>query len=105
MAIITDLHLDDIGTRILITIKEGNAEVDISSATIMEFIFKKKDGTILTVDADFETDGTDGVLEYITVEGDINQVGKWSVQPYIEMPNWQGHTQKIDFKVGDLIAG
>lgn len=105
MAITPDLHLNDIGTRILITIKEGASAVDISTATVMEFDFKKKDGTNLTVDAEWETDGTDGIMEYVTIEGDIDQLGKWSVQPYLELPNWQGHTQKIDFRVGALIAG
>jgi hypothetical protein len=104
MAITPDLHLNDIGTRILITIKEGADAVDISTATVMEFDFKKKDGSTFTVDAEWDTDGTDGVMEYITVEDDIDQLGKWSVQPYLEMPNWQGHTQKIDFRVGALIA-
>lgn len=105
MAVTADLHLNDVGTLILITIKEGSAAVDISSATVQQFDFKKKDGTTFTVDTQFFTDGTDGVMEYITLAGDIDQVGKWSVQPYLEMPNWQGHTQKVDFRVGDLIAG
>lgn len=105
MAITPDLHLNDIGTLILITIKEGSSAVDISTATVMEFDFKKKDGTTFTVDAEFYTDGTDGVMKYVTVADDIDQVGKWSVQPYLELPNWQGHTQKVDFRVGDLIAG
>lgn len=104
MAITTDVHIYDIGTRFLITIKEGSDIVDISSATTKQFDFKKKDGTTFTVDVEFETDGTDGVLEYVTEADDIDQVGKWSVQPYLEMPNWQGHTAKVDFRVGDLIA-
>jgi len=105
MAVTADLHLDDIGTQILITIKEDNVAVDLSTATVKQFDFKKKDGTTMVKEADFYTDGTDGILEYITISGDIDQVGKWSVQPYLELPNWQGHTQKIDFRVGDLIAG
>ena len=104
MAITYDVHLNDIGTKFLITIKEGTSAVDISGATIKQLKFKRKDGTVFEVDADFETDGTDGVLEYITEDGDINQVGKWSVQPYLEMPSWQGHTQKIDFRVGEYLA-
>jgi hypothetical protein len=105
MAVTADLHLNDIGTQILITIKEGNVAVDLSTAITMQFDFKRKDGTTFTVDADHYTDGTDGILEYITEAGDISQVGKWSVQPYLELPNWEGHTQKVDFRVGDLIAG
>lgn len=105
MAVTADLHLNDVGTQILITIKEGNVAVDLSTATVKQFDFKKKDGTTVVKDADFYTDGTDGILEYITLDGDIDQVGKWSVQPYLELPNWQGHTQKVDFRVGDLIAG
>lgn len=105
MAVTADLHLSDIGTQILITIKENNVAVDLSTATVKQFDFKKKDGTTMVKEADFYTDGSDGILEYITIAGDIDQVGKWSVQPYLELPNWQGHTQKIDFRVGDLIAG
>ena len=105
MSINTDVHLNDEGTRFLITIKEGSDPVDISSATIKELKFKRKDGTGFTVDAGFDTDGTDGVLEYITLPDEINQIGKWSVQPYIEMPNWSGHTAKVDFRVGVILAG
>lgn len=105
MSITNDVHINDVGTIFLITIKEGASAVDISSATTKQLIYKKKDGTVFTVDADWFTDGTDGILEYVTLEGEINQLGKWSVQPYLELPNWTGHTAKIDFRVGAILSG
>jgi len=39
-------------------------------------------GSAKTYDASFFTDGTDGQLEYVTVAGDIDVAGLWSIQAY-----------------------
>jgi hypothetical protein len=81
----SEIHALDYGTELRITVKEDDVAIDISSATTTEFLIRKPDGTLLTVDADFYTDGTDGVLTYTTVEGDTDIVGLYKFQARIEM--------------------
>ena len=99
-----DLHVGDIGTILRITIKEGAVAKDISTATVTEFHIKKKDGSMLTVPATWYTDGTDGKLQYVFVDGDVTVAGKWYAQPYLELPNWSGHTARVEFMVGTPIG-
>ncbi len=80
---VDEIHIHDIGTELVSTIKDGNAIVDISGATTKQIILGKPDGTSLIKSGVFTTDGTDGKLEYITVSGDINVIGWWKIQAYI----------------------
>jgi len=77
-----EIHKDDIGTQFQLTVyTDTNGTIlDISYATIIQIIFEKPDGTLITQDASFLTDGTDGILVYTSVSGDLNQVGKWKIQ-------------------------
>lgn len=101
MATQADLHVGDIGTIIYINIVEQGAALDISSATTKTIRFQKKDKTTMDKTAIFKTDGTDGILQYTTVTGDIDQKGRWQAQAYLVMPTWQGYTAKVDFQVDD----
>jgi len=84
-----ELHLDDWGTELLFPITECidgvSSAVDITNASALEVRFKKFDGTVLPVVGTIYTggelgDGRDGIIEYITEEGDIDVLGKWHVQ-------------------------
>jgi hypothetical protein len=66
---VQEIHLGDIGTVFEVTLKDCDVIVDISTATEMYIIFQKPDGTKLTFDAEFTTDGEDGKLQYVTVDG------------------------------------
>lgn len=81
----SEIHALDYGTEIRITVKENDVAIDISSSSITEFLIRKPDGTLLTVNADFYTDGTDGVLTYITVDGDTDIAGTYKFQARITM--------------------
>lgn len=91
MACINDLHLDDIGTIIRVTIQDTSetcvtAALDVSTATTTDLIFKKPDGTKVTQTGGFTTDGTDGKIEYTTIANDIDQIGEWKIQVYLVLP-------------------
>lgn len=59
--------------------QDGEAQ-DISTFTALEFVLKHLDtGNSKTVVAQFATDGTDGVLEYVFEPGDIDAAGRWEV--------------------------
>jgi hypothetical protein len=81
----SEIHALDYGTELRITVKDDDVVVDISAATSTEFLIRKPDGTLLTVTADFYTDGTDGVLTYTTVEGDTDIVGLYKFQARIAL--------------------
>ena len=75
-----EVHLNDIGTSFEITIKEDGVVVDVSGASLKEIHFKKADGETVKQTAAFKTDGVDGVIKYVSVDGDINVKGDWEIQ-------------------------
>lgn len=100
------IQLNDIGTVFVFPITDGGAVLDLSSATVMQVKFRKPKTVTLAAEtitktASFVTNGTDGLLKYTTVSGDLDRKGTWSVQAYIEIPNWQGHSDIKIFIVGD----
>lgn len=100
------IHVEDEGTVFEATIyDENNVIVDLSSATTMEFRFRKANGTVLTVDAIHVTDGTDGKIKYTAVEGDIDVDGQWKLQAYVELPNGKWHSSFHDFVVYENAEG
>ena len=87
-----EIHVGDVGTIFEVTVMDGTAVVDISTATTKQLIFKKPDGTLLTKDASFKTTGVDGILRYTTIAADLDQAGGWKLQAYIEMPTGKWHS-------------
>lgn len=75
----------DTGTEFRISITDDGTAVDISSATELYIIFKKPDGEILTVSANLWSDGTDGIIYYNTVDGDLNQSGQWRIEALVNL--------------------
>lgn len=95
------LHLNNEGVEFRVTIKEcGETDgMDISAATTKELIFVKPSGDKLTKTASFYTDGTDGILSYVTVSGDLNEIGTWQFQGHVVIGSGD-FTSSIDkFKV------
>ena len=66
-----EIHKNDIGTVFKVTIKDSAAVVNVSTATTKQIILKKPSGTKLTKDASFFTDGSDGIITYTTVRGNV----------------------------------
>lgn len=100
-----EIHKNDIGTLFVITVKdEAGAVVNISTATVTEIIFKLPGGTILTKTGAFATDGSDGVLHYTTIVGDLSTVGNWGMQAHVTMPAGEWHSDETSFRVWENIA-
>jgi hypothetical protein len=78
-----EIHIQDIGTVLTTTLKDGTSTVDISGATTKQIILGKPDGTSSIKTGSFTTDGTDGSMYYTTISGDLNQIGWWKIQGYI----------------------
>jgi hypothetical protein len=83
----SNLHVGDIGSVIELTItdQDGNA-VDISGATTKEIHLEKPGNVDVAKDGVFKTDGTDGVLKYTTIAGDLSATGLLKAQAYVVLP-------------------
>lgn len=79
-----EIHLDDIGTRFTVTIMDDDEVVDLSSYTTKQIILSKPSGEKLTKTATFLTDGTDGVIYYDSISGDLDEVGLWRIQAILD---------------------
>lgn len=101
---ISDIHVGDIGTAFRVTLTEDGVPVDISTATLINLILSKPDESIATKTAVLYTDGTDGIIEYRTVSGDLDQAGKWKAQVYVELFGWSGHSAAFSFRVIDNLV-
>jgi hypothetical protein len=78
-----EIHKSDIGTVFKVTIKDSADVVNVSTATTKQIILKNPSGTKLTKDASFFTDGSDGIITYTTISGDLSEEGMWKLQGYI----------------------
>ena len=96
-----EIHIGDIGTRFLFTIQDCDSTdpVDVSTASSVEIVFKKANGTNLVVVGTFLTDGTDGKVYYDTVAGDIDQTGYWKVQGKVNFPTGLFYSDIHKFQV------
>ena len=94
-----EVHLNDIGTSLRVTIEEDGTALDISTATTKQILIVKPSMTKLTKSAVFVTDGTDGMIEYVTIANDLDELGTYNIQGYIVMSGWAGHSEVKQFKV------
>ena len=69
---------NDIGTDLEIDVEESDVALDVSSATALAIVLKSPAGVESTKTASNVTDGVNGKIHYLTVSGDINEVGVWS---------------------------
>lgn len=105
VATLTDkVFVGDVGTGFRGTFKEDGEIVDISAATTKTITFEKPDGTTETKPGSFVTDGTDGVLEYVSADGDLDTGGDWRLQGYADIGSWVGHSDIVNFKVYDNLT-
>jgi hypothetical protein len=95
-----EIHKDDIGVVFEFTVKDQDGVVvDVSGASTKTFIFDKPDGTNVNKTASFGTDGTDGILTYTTVSGDLDQIGIWHHQAHVVIPSGDFHSDITEFRV------
>jgi len=99
-------HIGDIGTVFRVTIKNSDgAIIDCSSATVIRFSFLKPTGISVSKVGSFYTDGSDGIVQWITSEAtDLDIKGLWLMQVYIELDDGSWYTTKDKFNVNSNIA-
>jgi hypothetical protein len=92
-------QMNDIKVRLILTIQEDDADLDISAATSISIIVKKPNGDSNTYTASFFTDGTDAKIYYDTVSGDLDQSGMYRTQGLIELNGGTYYTSIKSFKI------
>lgn len=93
--------VNDIGTAVRLTIKnrETAAVIDLSSLVAATFTFERPSGSTFDRTATLYTDGTDGKLQYLTVDGDLDVAGRWRVQANYELASGQWSAEPETFTV------
>ena len=100
-----EIHKNDVGTLFKITIKnEDNEVVDISSATVKKIILRSSIGIAKEFTADFLTDGTDGIITYITIDGNLNVIGEWQMQAFVTISSGSWNSDITNFTVYDNLV-
>ena len=91
----------DIGTAFTLTVQDQDcAPVDLSTQTSLAVLFLRPDGVGFERAASVvNAPGTDGVLRYVTVAGDLSQEGRWSVQGRVVIDAGTFHTTAVHFEV------
>ena len=99
------VHNADLGTifRLTITDTAGTA-IDVSTAAVKYIYFQDPTGAKVQKTAAFTTNGSDGKIQYTTIAGDIDEVGTWMVQGYVETSLGKFWTEKDSFKVYSTLA-
>lgn len=100
MAFLEEAHVNDIGTIFRVTVNDttstgGSTVADISDATTITFTFKRPDGTTFSKSGSFTSDGSDGKVQYTTVDGDLDSAGTWSLQVLIVTSGGLTHNTSV----------
>ena len=104
MAFTEQSHVNDIGTIFRVTVYDktstgGTSVADISTATSKTFYFRTPSGSTISRSAVFTTDGSDGKIEYASVDGDLSAPGNWELQAKIVSPDGSFNTDVGNFRV------
>ena len=97
----SEIHQNDIGTRFLLTVKDGTDLVNISGATALQVDFRKPSDTIINRSALRFDDGSSvsGVMYYDAVLGVLDEVGKYKLQGKVSLPSGTFYPDIHTFKV------
>jgi len=100
MACESQIRVGDKNVDFILTITEDCVAINISTATSKVIYLTKPSGEVLTKTASFVTDGTDGLIHYATVDGDLDESGIWKIQARIELGSGSSYGTPIKtFKV------
>jgi hypothetical protein len=95
-----NINADDFGHVGKLTCKEDGVAADISSYTTLQFVLTDPAGAATIKTAAFDSDGTDGILKYTLIDGDIDMAGNWQVQARIIKTGVEITSDPLRFLVG-----
>lgn len=94
---------NDVGSVFYVTVTENGSAFDLSDATEITLKLRKPDGSVLERAAVLYNDGTDGLVFYITVDGDLDTPGNWLGQLYVALVSGHWNTDMFAFPVGEAL--
>lgn len=96
----------DVGTVFRYLFQDQNQGIlDLGAQTTLECDFERGDGSVITRPLAFTQppdgvgDGSDGLAEYVSVAGDIQSVGEWEVEGFVELPSGKWTSDRHKFPV------
>lgn len=98
----SEIHQNDVGTRFLITVKDGGAPVNISGVSggsVHQLNFRKPSDTVINRNATLRDYGISGVMFYDTIAGDLDEAGVYKLQAKVVIPSGTYFTDIYTFKV------
>ena len=97
----SEIHVDDVGTRFLLTVKDSGVVVDLSSASLLQVNFKKPDDIVVNRTGSTLSDGSvvSGVMYYDSLAGDLDQAGHYKLQGKVGLTGGTYYTDIHTFKV------
>ena len=97
------IFVGDVGLifRLTVVADGRGSRVDLSAASEMTFKFKRPDGTVFTKEAEWVTDGHDGLVQCTAEDDDLTLRGPYMVQLYLELGTSKWHTSMHTFEVTD----
>jgi hypothetical protein len=102
MACADILQVGIVGAQLEVEVLQNcTTALSILTATTKEITVKRPDGTSFTRSALFTTDGSDGLIYFLTIAGDISLAGTYYIQAYLELPGWQGNSDIQEFEAQD----
>ncbi len=95
----SEIHVNDVGTKFLVTIKDDGVAVDVSSASSITMKFKKPDDEVISRTGTLDSTGTDGKVYYTTIAGDLDEAGLYKLQAVVNLSSGTYYTDIYSFKV------
>jgi hypothetical protein len=94
-----------IGVSIEYVVKENGAAVNIAAAASIKLRLQKPNGGATTeYTAALKTDGSDGILRYVTTSAaELDVPGTWIAQPSFSLSGFNGKLGKRTFYVANHI--
>lgn len=93
------IRVGAVGVLIRLTVQEGGAAKNLSTATTKEIHIYKPSGAEVERAATFTTNGADGQVQVVTQAGDLNEVGKYSAVVHLAMGSWSDCSSPYEFVV------
>jgi len=95
----SEIHINDVGTRFLATIKDNGQPVNLSSTSQIQMIFRRPNDELLYRVGSLLNSGINGEVYYDTVVGDLVDAGMHKLQAKVYLPSGTYHTDIYSFQV------
>ena len=99
------IHVGDVGTKFRVRmLDETGQPISLAAATTRQLIFRRPNRQTFTVPATVEAHEDDtgpvqSLLTYVTVSGNINIRGQWSVRGHVVLPTGEWRSTEEQFNV------